>query len=160
MTSPHWLDDREARAWRAFARMQVRLDARLARDLLRDAGLSMADYAVLVQLSEAAGERLRVLQLGQAMEWEKSRLSHHLSRMERRGLVAREECETDARGAFICLTPQGRQAIEQAAPRHVEHVRRCFIDLLTPHQLDCLSEIAETVLERLCAGEDDEGRSE
>jgi DNA-binding MarR family transcriptional regulator len=146
---PRWLDDREMRAWRQFVTMQAQLRARLARHLQRDSGLSEADYEVLVQLSEAPCGRQRVFELGRATQWEKSRLSHHLTRMEQRGLVARETCPTDSRGAFVVLTDAGRAAIEQAAPQHVEHVREWFIDALAPEQLDALAEMSDAILERL-----------
>jgi DNA-binding MarR family transcriptional regulator len=143
---PRWLNEREDRAWRAFTRMQALLSARLHRNLLRETGLSLSDYEVLVHLSEASEGRLRSFQLGNALQWEKSRLSHHLTRMEGRGLVARRECSTDGRGAFIVLTPAGRAAIEAAAPTHVADVRDAFIDVLTPEQLDVLVDIANAVL--------------
>src|SRR5918992_4130761 len=129
MEEPRWLDEREARAWRGYTRMQVLLTARLHRNLLRETGLSLSDYEVLVHLSEAPDGRLRSFQLSNALQWEKSRLSHHLTRMERRGLVTRQECSTDGRGAFIVLTPNGRAAIEEAAPAHVADVRDAFIDV-------------------------------
>jgi DNA-binding MarR family transcriptional regulator len=144
-----WLDGREARAWRGFVRLQAEIRARTNRQLQRDSGLSEADYAVLVSLSEAPGGRLRAFQLGRETQWEKSRLSHHLSRMEQRGLVVRERCQSDSRGAEVVLTDAGRAAIEAAAPRHVAQVRRLFIDVLTPAQLDALGEITDTVLARL-----------
>lgn len=150
MSEPRWLNEREARAWRGYERMQTRLEAQLARDLQHDCGMSMADFEVLVHLSESPEGRLRAFELVDSMEWEKSRLSHHLSRMEGRGLVARVECDTDARGSYVTLTVQGRKAIEAAAPLHVEHVRRHLIDLLEPDHLDALGEISERVLERLC----------
>jgi len=158
VTSPRWLDEREARAWRGYNRMRVELTARLNRELMAS-GLSGADYEVLVNLSEVPGERLRVLELGAAMRWEKSRLSHHLTRMAARGLVEREECPTDARGSFVVLTEAGRQAIESAAPAHVESVRRYVVDALTVGQLDALAEISDTVLGRLPAqdNEDQDG---
>lgn len=129
--------------------MRVRLQAQLDRDLARHSGLSDPDYSVLVHLSEAPDGRLRPYQLSDALQWEKSRLSHQLTRMSRRGLVVREECPTDARGAFVVLTPAGRRAIEAAAPAHVEDVRRYLIDVLEPDQLDALAAIAETVLAHL-----------
>ena len=95
------------------------------------------------------------LELSAALRWEKSRLSHHLTRMERRGLVAREECETDARGAHIALTPAGRTAIVAAAPAHVAEIRRLFVDSLPPRQLDELARISEAVLAGLADGEPD-----
>jgi DNA-binding MarR family transcriptional regulator len=149
MGDTRWLDAREARAWRRFITMQVQLRARMARQLQRDSGLSEADYEVLVQLSEAPDGRQRVFELGRATQWEKSRLSHHLTRMAQRGLVARETCPTDFRGAFVVLTDAGRAAIEAAAPQHVEHVRRWFIDALTPEQLEALADMSEAVLDRL-----------
>lgn len=148
-SAPRWLDAREARAWRGYTRMRDMLAARLDRDLARHSGLSSSDYAVLVHLSEAPEGRLRAFALCEAVQWERSRLSHHLSRMARRGLVRRQECETDRRGAYIVLTEQGRSAITAAAPAHVEDVRRYLIDVLTPTQLDALADIAETVLTHL-----------
>ncbi|QBI20345.1 MarR family transcriptional regulator [Egibacter rhizosphaerae] len=148
-SEPRWLDDRELAAWRGFVRMQGRLATRLNRELLAAAGLSLADYEVLVHLSEASDGRLRSFQLCELTDWEKSRLSHHLKRMERRGLVSREGCESDRRGDYVVLTAYGRETIEAAAPAHVEHVRRYLIDLLDPQQLDALASITTTVLERL-----------
>jgi DNA-binding MarR family transcriptional regulator len=149
VSETRWLDEREARAWRGYTRMQVQLAARLHRNLLRATGLSLPDYEVLVHLSEAPEGRLRSFQLSAALQWEKSRLSHHLTRMQRRGLVARRECETDGRGAFVVLTPTGRTAIEAAAPAHVADVRAALIDALTPAQLDALAEISDAVLARM-----------
>jgi DNA-binding MarR family transcriptional regulator len=153
MSAPRWLDEREARAWRAYTRMQAQLDRRLHRNLLHATGLSLSDYAVLVHLSEAPEGRLRAYQLSAALQWEKSRLSHHLTRMQARGLVSRQECESDGRGAFVVITPAGRTAIETAAPTHVADVREAFIDVLTSEQLDVLAEIAEAVTERLSVGD-------
>src|SRR3546814_8318710 len=116
--------------------MQAKLGARLRRAHQRDSGLSDSDYAVLVHVSEAPEGRLRIFELGAQLEWEKSRLSHHLRRMEQRDLIVREECDTDRRGAFVVLTPTGRVAIEGAAPKHVAEVRDAFIDALTPDQLE------------------------
>lgn len=155
MADPRWLDDREAKAWRGFIAMGGQLTARLNRHLLRDAGLSGGDYAVLVGLSEAPEGRLRAFELGRALDWEKSRLSHHLTRMEGRGLISRAECATDARGAFVVITEKGRAAIEAAAPHHVEDVRRLFVDALTPDQLDALAQISDAVLARLAADGDE-----
>lgn len=142
---PRWLDAREARAWRAYTRMRVQLTARLSRELISRSGLSEADYSVLVTLSEASDGRVRAFALGNALQWEKSRLSHHLTRMSRRGLVVREECESDARGSFVVITEAGRAAIGAAAPAHVDDVRRHLISVLTDEQLDALADIAETV---------------
>jgi DNA-binding MarR family transcriptional regulator len=129
--------------------MQAQLTAQLNRQLQADSELSHSDFSVLVQLTDAPEERVRVFELARALQWEKSRLSHHLARMQRRGLVAREECPSDARGAFIVLTEHGRNAIKDAAPKHVETVRRLVFDALTPEQVDALAAISEQVLAKL-----------
>lgn len=139
-----WLDADEQRAWRAMQQLGGPLASVLNRQLVRDSGLSSSDYEVLVVLSEAT-EPVRAGDLGRQTGWEKSRLSHHIKRMEARGLVRRQDCETDARGSFVVLTPTGRAAIEGAAPGHVHAVRRYVIDLLTPAQLAVLAEVGETV---------------
>ena len=149
MTEPRWLDEREQRAWRGYTQMQRRLNRVLGQGLLRDSGLSSSDYELLVPLSEAPGTQLRARDLARGVDWEKSRLSHHLTRMEQRGLVERRECPTDARGAFICLTLAGRRAIERAAPQHAADVRDHFIGLLTADEIDVLGAIAVRVLDRL-----------
>jgi DNA-binding MarR family transcriptional regulator len=149
MTQPRWLDEHEQRAWRGYTQMHRRLSRVLGQRLMRDSGLSAADYEVLVPLSEAPDGQLRAGHLARTVDWEKSRLSHHLTRMEQRGLVTRLGCPTDARGAYIGLTGAGRRAIEAAAPQHVEAVRENFVDLLTPGEIDVLAAIADRVLERL-----------
>ncbi|MEU9890798.1 MarR family transcriptional regulator [Sphaerisporangium sp. NPDC051017] len=146
---PRWLTDAEQRAWMGYRRMRLLLDAEVTRDLLRDSELSAPDYDVLSTLSSKEGRRWRLSRLAERMLWSKSRLSRHIARMEQRGLVTREECATDARGAMIVLTKAGVRAIEDAAPDHVESVRRHFVDLLTPEQLDQFAAIAETVLAHL-----------
>jgi DNA-binding MarR family transcriptional regulator len=149
VTEPRWLSPAQARAWLAYRRMRALLDLQLARDLARDSGLSEADYDVLSNVSEAAGHSLRLGDLAAHMLWSKSRLSHHVARMERRGLVARQDCPSDGRGAVLTLTEAGWQAIRDAAPGHVESVRGHFLDLLTAEQVQALAEISETVLAHL-----------
>ena len=146
---PRWLDDGEDRAWRGYMRMRTLLNAQIVRDLAREAGLSGPDYDVLSNLSEAEGCRARLGELAAHMAWSRSRLSHHITRMEQRGLVTRQDCADDGRGAFVVLTDAGFAAIETAAPGHVESVRRHFIDLLSRQQLEALAEISETVVSRL-----------
>lgn len=141
-----WLDDREQRVWRSWLQATSQLEAHLARRMQGDGEISMSDFAVLVPLSEAPDQRLRAFALGRALQWEKSRLSHHLTRMERRGLVTREDCGTDRRGAFVVLTDEGRTALETAAGPHVEAVRSAFFDRLTPEQVDRLGDVCEAVL--------------
>lgn len=144
-----WLSAEEQRAWRGFIRMQERLGGRLARLLQADSHMSAADFAVLVNLTDVPEGRQRFLDLARAVEWEKSRMSHHVARMEKRGLVVRQECPEDGRGAFVVITEAGRAAIEAAAPRHVEAVRALFLDHVTPAELRTLARIAERVVEKL-----------
>jgi DNA-binding MarR family transcriptional regulator len=129
--------------------MRALLDLQLTRDLASESGLSEADYDVLSTVSESAGHSLRLGDLAAHMLWSKSRLSHHVARMERRELVARQDCASDGRGAIVTLTEAGWQAIRNAAPGHVESVRRHFLDLLTPDQVQALGDLTETVLAHL-----------
>ena len=144
-----WLNDGEQRAWRGLLQMTSRLDSQLNRRLQQTSGLSLADYDVLVLLTEAPGGRLRVFEIADALQWEQSRLSHHVVRMERRGLVTREECTTDRRGAFVVLTPAGRHDIGQAAPEHVATVRQLVFDALSEEQISMLETTANQILSRL-----------
>jgi DNA-binding MarR family transcriptional regulator len=154
MSSPSWLSEHEQEVWRGLMDMKMQLDGRLRRSLLQRSGLSDADYAVLVHLSEAPGGRLRAFQLVKGLAWEKSRLSHQLRRMEGRGLVGKGACDTDRRGSFVELTEAGRAAIEAAAPHHVADVRRWFLDALSPQQLDALLDVTSTIQAHLAAEDD------
>jgi DNA-binding MarR family transcriptional regulator len=157
--APRWLDVREQAAWRAYLDMNAKLTARLNREMQEQSGISIADFSVLVQLSEHLDARMRVLELARALGWEKSRLSHQLTRMQQRGLVERSNCSEDRRGAFVVLTERGRATVETAAPRHVESVRRYMFDELRPDQVSALGEIAQRVIALLdarCAASADE----
>ncbi len=142
----HWLDDQESLAWRGYLRAHGVLTARLNRQLQQGSDLSHADYGVLVFLSEAPDHRCRPFELAESLQWEKSRLSHHLKRMASRGLVERTECPSDARGSFIAITEGGMAAISDAAPRHVADVRRYFADVLDVEQIAALIGINEAIL--------------
>ena len=152
-----WLSTEEQAVWRSFLTMKTQLDAQLGREMQDGSGLSMADFAVLVSLSEQSGSRMRILELARGLQWEKSRLSHQLTRMQQRGLIERSSCDDDRRGSYVVLTVDGRAAVEAAAPQHLESVRRYLFDLLTPEQVQALGEIARTVQARVaqqCAGRD------
>jgi DNA-binding MarR family transcriptional regulator len=149
MGEVRWLDEREQRVWRGIVGVQQRLFSELERQMVRDSGLSGADYVLLVPLSEAPDGLLRARDLGRMVGWERSRISHHVARMEKRGLVAREECADDARGSMIRLTGAGRAAITSAAPAHVAAVRRHFFDELTDAELDVIGPALERVIDRL-----------
>jgi len=144
-----WLNGTEQRHWRQFLSMQNRLMGQLAAHLQAEAGLSMPDYDVLVPLSEAPGGRLRSTELLAVTCWEKSRLAHHLTRMEKRGLIARETRADDSRYSDVLLTRQGRAAITSAAPKHAAHVRSWFVQALTPEELATFGELSDKITERL-----------
>ena len=144
-----WLDSRQQGAWRGLLALHAELGALLNRDLQRTSGLSLSDYDVLVQLTDVADGRLRVLELGEALQWGKTRVSKQVSRMAARDLVAKEDCAEDRRGAYVVLTPTGRRAIEQAAPAHVELVQQIVFDVLSPDQVGQLATITQTVLNGL-----------
>jgi DNA-binding MarR family transcriptional regulator len=142
---PAWLDERENRAWRGLHRIRTALFPHLARELTASCGLSQAEFEILVVVSEAPDRRIRARELGTALQWERSRLSHQIARMEERGTITRAPCDGDARGFDVILTPAGLEAIETAAPLNLERVRHCFIDVLSPAQLDALGDIADAV---------------
>jgi DNA-binding MarR family transcriptional regulator len=144
-----WLSDSEQRAWRGYQAVQAQLSAQLNRQLQADSALSLADYEVLVALTDRPDGRLRVFELAEALQWEQSRLSHHLARMQQRGLVNRKACRDDRRGSYVLLTAAGRRAIEAAAPGHVAAVRRLFFDGLTPEQVALVAELSGRILARL-----------
>lgn len=146
---PGWLSDEEFRAWIGYRRMRALLDLQLTRQLAADQGLSEPDYDVLTSLSDAEDRRIRLSEMAERMHWTKSRLSHHVTRMQQRELVTRKECPSDGRGAFIVLTDHGMATLRAAAPGHVAAVREHFIDLLTEEQVRVLGELTETVVTHL-----------
>ena len=146
MTEVRWLDEREERAWRALQFMHMRLTGRLAADVAATSDLSYPDYLVLVALGDRPGGRARLFELAEVLGWEKSRVSHQVARMSGRGLVEKEACDEDRRGAIVVATEKGRQAIETAAPHHVAAVRRLFIDRVSSTELDAITSAAEKVL--------------
>ena len=147
-TNPAWLSDDELRAWKGLSLMQLQLQARLSRRLA-DVGLSYQDYLVLATLSDQPDGRRRVVELSDELGWEKSRLSHHISRMCERALVVKVPCPSDQRGIFVEITPEGRDTLAHAAPGHVDDVRQLFFRHLSASQVTMLATIAQQVLEGL-----------
>jgi len=144
-----WLTSQEQRAWRAYLAATRLLNARLDRELVRDAQLPHAYYELLVRLSEAPGRRLRMSQLADAADSSRSRLSHAVARLEEAGWVVREVCPTDRRGAVAQLTDAGFAALAAAAPGHADAVRTYVFDLLSPEQVEQLRQICETIADGL-----------
>ena len=144
-----WLAAHEERLWRGWMRLNAELSATLQRDMQSGAQLSMSDYDVLVHLTDSREGRLRVSDLARLLQWGLSRVSHHVTRMERRGLVERSECAEDGRGAFVAVTAAGRAAIERAAPGHVAAVRQLVFDVLDADDVAGLTAIVDKMLARL-----------
>ncbi|MFI5896945.1 MarR family winged helix-turn-helix transcriptional regulator [Actinoplanes sp. NPDC051513] len=135
------MTSRELVIWRSLIDTTTELHRRLAAQLVADSGLSPGDYAVLLALSEAPGRRLRSSELAAAIAWERSRLSHHLGRMEKRGLIERVECVTDSRGAEVVLIEEGARIFRAATAPHARAVKEHFGDALTPGQFEALDDI-------------------
>jgi len=144
-----WLNEREMQAWIGYRHMRLLLDLRLGRDLAARSGLSEPDYDVLSHLSEAEGRRMRLSELAAHMRWSKSRLSHHITRMQQRGLVSRQECADDGRGSLLTLTPEGLGAIIDAAPGHVASVRQHMFDHMTEEEIEALAAFSHRIAEKL-----------
>lgn len=135
--------------WREFIEATELLRTAVFGRLQDETGLSSGDYSVLLALSEAPGQRYRSSDLAAAIGWERSRLSHHLGRMERRGLIRREHCTTDSRGADIVLEPAGADAFGAATAPHLRAIRELFVDGLTPEQVGAAGEVAASLRRHL-----------
>lgn len=160
MSDSRWLDEDELATWKSYSLMNLQVAAHLSRDLARE-GLSWPDYLVLTTLSDEPDGRRRLVDLARELGWEKSRASHHVSRMHARGLVDKMHCPSDARGTFIVLTDRGRREVARVAPAHVSLVRELFIDQLSARERTTLRHFAERVLAGLAnvAVSGDEPRS-
>ena len=135
--------------WRSFRAMNEQLARELDRQLQRDAGLSQADYAILVTIFEAPDRRMRTGELGEVLAWEKSRVSHQVARMETRNLVKRVECADDGRGTWVTLAADGKRALLGAMREHAAAIRDLFLNELEPDEKEILHRAAARVLDKL-----------
>ena len=147
-SEPRWLNAAEMKAWRRYIIASRRLLEALDDDLA-DHDISMSDYEVLAQLSEAPDRRMRMSELAEVAMISRSRLSHRIKVMEKAGWVKREACPIDKRGYFAVMTPKGWKAIVAAAPDHVASVRARFLDVLDKGDQKVLAEIFERVATRI-----------
>lgn len=146
---PRWLSQPEQRDWRAFISMTKLLPVAFDEDLQAKHELSMSDYEILVRLSEAPDRSMRMSDLADFTLASRSRLTHQIDRMEQAGLVSRQACESDRRGALAVMTDQGWQRLVAAAPDHVESVRQHLMDVLTAAEFAALGEISRKILQSL-----------
>lgn len=143
---PRWLDDSEQQAWLLFAQVLMRLPSALESQMQRDAGIGHFEYLVLAGLSMAPGRRLRLKDVARLSGSSLTRLSNVVTKFERAGLVHREVDPHDGRSTFGVLTDAGLTVVEQAAPAHVEEVRRLVVDRLTDQQLAALGQACQAIL--------------
>lgn len=144
-----WLSEHENAAWRSFLALSRGMERAIDRQLQRDSELSSSEYHVLVPLSESKEGSMASRELLRHLDWERSRLSHMLSRMEKRGMVCRRPSPHDARGLIVEITDHGRRAIGAAAPAHLAMVREAFVDHLSTDDMDVLVAMAGSVIPRL-----------
>ncbi|WP_264926698.1 MarR family winged helix-turn-helix transcriptional regulator [Streptomyces sp. A012304] len=147
--TPRWLSPEEQRAWLAYVDFTTLLADYLNRQLRRDAGMTHADYSLLAHLSSAPGDALGMSELARRLKITRSRLTHAVNRLSEAGLVDRREDPADGRGQVAVLTREGRALLEEAAPGHVEAVRRTVFDALTREQVRQFAEIGEAIGEAL-----------
>jgi DNA-binding MarR family transcriptional regulator len=146
---PRWLTEEEQRAWRAYLVGTTLLMDRLDRDLREQHGMSFAEYEILVRLSEAPRQRMRMAVLASAVSHSRSRVTHTITRMEKDGLVVRDPCLQDGRGVEAVLTPAGRAALAAAAPTHVQGVRGGLVDLASREDFAAVGRVFGAVADKL-----------
>jgi DNA-binding MarR family transcriptional regulator len=144
-----WLDQQQQQNWRAWLAASILLQERLGRELQAQHGLTMAEYEILVRLSESDERRMRMSELADRTLSSRSRLSHQIDRMEKAGLVTREHCTEDRRGAWAVLTDHGWDVLVTAAPDHVESVRAHLVDVLSPTEFTALGRACTKVVDAL-----------
>jgi DNA-binding MarR family transcriptional regulator len=140
-----WLDTDQQRIWRTWLLGVARIDSVLG-DWLRPHNLDLAEYEILVVLSEADSRHMRMSDLALLVHQSRSRLTHTVSRLEAEGLVARERTCTDGRGVYATLTDKGMAKLVEAAPRHVDSVRKIFVDAVTPEDFEAIGRAMSAVL--------------
>ncbi len=142
-----WLDDDEKLAWRRYIAATRLVEDALDRQLRSDAQMPHSYYEVLVRLSAQPDRTMRMSDLAERTLSSRSRLSHAVGKLEGLGWVERSACPTDRRGLLARLTDAGMAALAEAAPGHVEEVRRRLLDPLSDEQVGQLSEICRTIID-------------
>lgn len=144
--NPRWLNDQEQDFWRTYLAAMRKVDRGMDETLLLGSEISASEFAVLVTLSEAEDRCLRLRELCAQLDWDRSRTSHQVTRMERRGIVEKSKAKGDGRGIVVRLTDAGFERLKNAAPNHVESVRRLVFDHLDPADLPVLKKFFDGIL--------------
>ena len=143
---PRWLDDEEQQLWRLMLAGFTKISRTIDDRLQAGGDISSPEFSVLVALSEAQDRTLRLRELCEELGWDRSRASHQVTRMKKRGLLTKKKCPGDARGVLVTLTDQGMSHLEEAVPDHVETVRRLIFDHLDADRADKISEFFTDVV--------------
>ncbi|OFT27259.1 MarR family transcriptional regulator [Brevibacterium sp. HMSC08F02] len=149
MTSTRWLDETQQRFWRAMLQGQSLLQTVLDRELRELAGIALADYEVLVIVSESPGHTRRMAEIAEEVGVSRSRLSHTVARLEKRGILKRTSTRGDGRGVNCSMTDEGWALMQKIAPIHVEGVREHLIDLMSPEETQVLADVFTRAAEHL-----------
>lgn len=144
-----WLDAEQQRDWRAFVEGSIRFIDLLDWTLRQGHNLSLAEYEILVRLSETDERSMRMSELAELAYYSRSRLSHRISRMETRNLVRRESTTEDKRGVLVRLTEMGYEALRRAAPDNLRTVREHFIDVIESEDLRAIGRALRAVTDRM-----------
>lgn len=139
----------QLRAWRAFHKLRGQLLPHLSKKIHKNTGLTPSEFFLLITLIDSPTASLHSSEIAEKLDWEKSRVSHQISRMEERGLLTRSVCESDARSCLVEVSASGRKYLKKALPNHFLDVKHCFADLLTPAQMDTLIDISKIVTAHL-----------
>ncbi|MDR7329076.1 MarR family winged helix-turn-helix transcriptional regulator [Corynebacterium guangdongense] len=145
-TDARWLNEDEQALWRLMLAASRKITRAMDETLQAGSELSSSEYSVLVSLSEAEGNSLRLRDLCTGLDWDRSRTSHQITRMERRGLVTKCKSESDARGVVVTITDEGKRRLDLAAPEHVESIRRVIFDHMDPADRPALTRFLEGVV--------------
>jgi DNA-binding MarR family transcriptional regulator len=146
-----WLDPDQQVNWRAYLVGSTLLMDTLDRELRSAHSISMAEYEILVRLSETPGRTLRMAQIAESMQHSRSRVTHTVARMQKAGLIRREAAEDDKRGVDAIMTDKGWELLQAAAHTHVAGVRAHFVDLAAPDDFAAMGRLMNAVSDQLLA---------
>lgn len=143
-----WLTPAEMAAWRTYIETSGDLLRAIEKDLA-PFGLDRGDYQLLAMLSEAPDQRLRMCDLADSLRLTRSGLTRRMDGVLKKKLVTRVQSEQDGRAAYASLTPKGLDLLKQAAPNHLESVRRLMIDLLSPAEIKAIASAFNKISQNL-----------